>query len=76
MKSLAIKIFKFITPSTKTIIATLRIVTIGISELTFLLILYFHELSNSNLLPLKQKTLLEISSCLEQTGRERKIIYD
>ena len=32
----------FTTPSSKNIIATLRIVTIEISELTFLLILYFH----------------------------------
>ena len=32
----------FTTPSSKNIIATLRIVTIEISELTFLLILNFH----------------------------------
>ena len=32
----------FTTPSSKNIIATLRIVTTEISELTFLLILYFH----------------------------------
>ena len=39
----------FTTPSSKNIIATLRIVTIEISELTFLFILYFHgqtKLSN------------------------------
>ena len=32
----------FTTPSSKNIIAALRIVTIETSELTFLLILYFH----------------------------------
>ena len=35
----------FTTPNSKNIIATLRIVTIEKSELTFLLILYFHGLS-------------------------------
>ena len=33
----------FTTPNSKNIIATLRIVTIEKSELTFLLILYFHD---------------------------------
>ena len=33
----------FTTPNSKNIIATLRIVTIDKSELTFLLTLYFHE---------------------------------
>ena len=37
----------FTTPSSKNIIATLRIVTIEITELTFLLILYFHDQSQS-----------------------------
>ena len=37
----------FTTSSSKNIIATLRIVTIEISELTFLLILYFHVLRYS-----------------------------
>ena len=35
----------FTTPNSKNIIATLRIVTIEKSELTFLLILYFHEIT-------------------------------
>ena len=34
----------FTTPNSKNLIATLRIVTIEKSELTFILILYFHDL--------------------------------
>ena len=37
----------FTTPNSKNIIAALRIVTIEKSELTFLLIMYFHEQSES-----------------------------
>ena len=36
----------FTTPNSKNIIATLHIVTIEKSELTFLLILYFHDYDN------------------------------
>ena len=41
----------FTTPNSKNIIATLRIVTIEKSELTFLLILYFHAQNNVKLIP-------------------------
>ena len=44
----------FTTPSSKNIIATLRIVTIEIPELTFLLILYFHG----------QSYLIFMASCI------------
>ena len=37
----------FTTPNSKNIIATLRIVTIDKSELTFLLVLYFHVLTKT-----------------------------
>ena len=37
----------FTTPNSKNIIATLRIVTIEKSELTFLLILYFHDMKKT-----------------------------
>ena len=40
----------FTTPNSKNIIATLRIVTIEKSELTFLLVLYFHGIINHRLL--------------------------
>ena len=39
----------FTTPNSKNIIATLHIVKIEKSELAFLLILYFHALSNMNM---------------------------
>ena len=51
----------FTTPSSKSIIATLRIVTIEMSELTFLLILYFHGLHISEMksLPGMDKNLFK-----------------
>ena len=49
MKCLAIKIFT--TPNSKKVIATLRIVTIEKSELTFLLILYFHDMIKPLIVP-------------------------
>ena len=48
MKCLAIT-----TPISKNIIATLRIVTIEKSELTFLLILYFHRLKDDKSIIMK-----------------------
>ena len=50
MKCLAIKIFPCNFPQlpVQDIVETLRIVTPEISELTFLLILYFHDLSKGN----------------------------
>ena len=49
----------FTTPSSKNIIVTLRIVTIEMSELTLLLILYFHGLHISEMksLPGMEKNL-------------------
>ena len=38
----------FTTPNSKNVIATLRIVTIEKSELTFLLVLYFYGLMKEN----------------------------
>ena len=51
----------FTTPNSKNIIATLRIVTIEKSELTFLLILYFHSFILGLLI---FDILLKISLCL------------
>ena len=41
----------FTTPNSKKVIATLRIVTIEKSELTFLLILYFHDMIKPLIVP-------------------------
>ena len=49
----------FTTPNSKNIIATLRIVTIEKSELTFLLILYFHALN----FKVHQVAYIRISFC-------------
>ena len=46
----------FTTPNSKNVIATLRIITIEKSELTFLLILYFHDQMNMKDLPEIMKT--------------------
>ena len=59
----------FITPSSKTIIATLRLVTIERPELTFLLMLYFHDLIialEKVIEILNIKHLLNTGTCVSQ----------
>ena len=71
----------FTTPNSKNITATLRIVTIEKSELTFLLLLYFYDFQNKsahNLETLegfhkKNATLLETSSALQITAGQRSM---
>ena len=66
MKCPAIKILEFgnlgmesfTTPNSKNIYATLRIVTIEKSELTFLLILYFHEITGQPVALSKRLSIL------------------
>ena len=51
----------FTTPNSKNLIATLRIVTIETSELTFLLILYLHDLTKYGSRVLHNNSVNEIS---------------
>ena len=78
-----IETFVFVTPNSKNIIATLRIVTTEKSELAFLLILYFHDITQIRtttcIVHFLHKTLLatQLSLCLFifQTTQNKFMIF-